>query len=119
MVLETFDAIAAGNYTMPCIKIPCPCFDEADLLSFETPYDRCRFNWLGKQNLLTASFQPSVFAAIRDDWRPRFRRCIYRDPNRTTIIGRLNDYEHAACKNLLVSFMDANIDQCTVVEDFR
>jgi hypothetical protein len=36
--------VQASDPPMPCLKNPCPCYDEADLERFNPPYNECRYD---------------------------------------------------------------------------
>ena len=102
---------------MPCLRVPCPCYDEADLAAFFPPYQECRYNWLGVQDLLSDG--PSYFASIRLSPIPRLQRCIFRHGLNVTFVDGLSEFEAAGCRSTLTGFMDANLDQCLAVNDYR
>jgi hypothetical protein len=102
--------------SMPCLRVPCPCYDEEDLAAFVPPYAECRYNWRGVQDLLSDGPE---WASIRIDSRPFFQRCIYRFAGRTTFFWGLSQTEADSCREVLTGFMDANQYQCTVVNDYR
>ena len=106
---------------MPCLRVPCPCYDESDLAAFFPPYEECRYNrplWGGVQDVLSDEFMSS-FASIRVSTLPRFQRCIYWHGSTRTTVAYLSEAEASSCRATLTDFMDANQNNCMVINDYR